>query len=306
MRPVPYELLAGVALDLCLGDPRWLPHPIRALGRVIERVEAAWRATGLKLRVAGALFWFTVMTVATGFVVVSTLLIPRPYSYVYWIYALLAIRDLDFQSWRVITAVHAGDLAAARERLSWIVGRDTISLDEPEIVRAAIETVAENLSDAVVAPLFYLALAGPVGMAAYKAANTMDSMAGYRNERYRDFGWFAARADDLANFIPARITAALVCLCALLPGFRFRDAVRVTLRDGGSQPSPNAGWPEAAAAGALGVQLGGVNYYHGNASAKPYLGDPSEPLTAGIFPKVRLMLYATSAVALAFVVGSIA
>jgi adenosylcobinamide-phosphate synthase len=238
-------------------------------------------------------------------VAATLLVIPRPYSYIYWIFALLAVRDLDLQSWAAIKALRAGDIELARERLSRIVGRDTAALDEAEIVRGAIETVAENLSDAVVAPLFYLALAGPVGMAAYKAVNTMDSMVGYRSERYREFGRFAARADDIANFVPARITAALICACAVLPGFRTRDAFRIALRDGASQPSPNAGWPEAAAAGALGVRLGGLNFYHGVPAPKPPLGDAVRPLSVSLFPRVRVMLYATSALAVALVAGAL-
>jgi adenosylcobinamide-phosphate synthase len=305
MTPTAPELLAAAALDICIGDPRWLPHPIRALGRVIARLEPLCRATGLRPRIAGVFFWFATMLVATAAVAATLLLVPRPYSYSYWIFALLAVRDLDLQSWRAVKAVRDGDLALARARLAHIVGRDTQSLDEPEIVRAAVETVAENLSDAVVAPLFYLALAGPIGMAAYKAVNTMDSTVGYRSERYRDFGWFAARADDAANYIPARITAALICLCAILPGFRLRDAVRIAFRDARSQPSPNAGWPEAAAAGALGVQLGGLNYYHGAPTPKQRLGDPVRPLSAAIFPRVRLMLYATSALAVALAAGAL-
>jgi adenosylcobinamide-phosphate synthase len=226
-------------------------------------------------------------------------LVPRPYAHVYWIFTLLAIRDLDAQSTAVIRALAAGDVEAARSLLSRIVGRDTARLSEQEIVRASVETVAENISDAVVAPLFYLAIGGPVGMAAYKAINTLDSMVGYRDERYREFGWFSARADDVANFIPARLTAILVGVAALPLGLRPGAAVRMALRDGASQPSPNAGYPEAAVAGAVGVRLGGVNTYRGVVSAKPHLGDAIVPLTPALFPQVRRLLYGTSLLAVA-------
>ena len=244
----PWELLAGVALDLMLGDPRWLPHPIRALGWFATVAERFWRSTGIPLRVAGVFFWFSVVGVA-GFTVWLTL----PWANVYWIYALLACRDLDVEACLVIRELEREDLPAAREKLSRIVGRDTEMLQEPEILRATVETVAENLGDGVIAPLLFLAVAGPVGMAVYKAMNTLDSMVGYRDERYREFGWASARLDDLANFIPARFTAVLIWLAALMPGFHMRRAFRTTFRDGGNQPSPNSGYPEAAAAGALGL-----------------------------------------------------
>jgi adenosylcobinamide-phosphate synthase len=296
-------LLAGVALDLALGDPRRLPHPVRGIGRLAKQLERLSRATGIPLRAAGVLFWVSVLAGTILFVWLTVTTLPRPYVHVYWIFSLLAIRDLDTQSFGVIQALRSGDLAAARYRLSRIVGRDTDSLDEPEIVRGAIETVAENLCDAVVAPLFYLVAGGPVGMAAYKAINTLDSMVGHRNERYHEFGWFSARADDVANFLPARLTAGIIWIVASLPGFRWIDSIRVTLRDGTSQPSPNAGFPEAAAAGALGVRLGGLNFYDGVPSRKPFLGDARRPLIIRDFWLVRLLLYATSM--LAVVLGGI-
>jgi adenosylcobinamide-phosphate synthase len=295
----PLEIAAGAALDLAIGDPRWLPHPVRALGRLIARIEPVARATGLPLRLAGVLFWLAATGVAAGVVAFTLAWLPRPYIHVYWIFTLLAIRDLDVHSTGVIRALCSRDVEGARLLLSRIVGRDTAALDEPEIVRGAVETVAENLCDAVVAPLFYLAIGGPAAMAAYKAINTLDSMVGYRNERYREFGWFSARADDAANFIPARITAALIGLAAWPLGLRPVTALRTAMRDGGSQPSPNAGYPEAALAGAVGVQLGGLNYYSGVPSRKPHLGDSLVPLTPALFGKVRLLLYATSILAVA-------
>ncbi len=238
----PWELLAGVVLDLAIGDPQWLPHPVRGIGWLAKVSERFWRGAGLPLRVAGCFFWVFVVGIS-GLLVWATL----PWANIYWIYSLLACRDLDVESLRVIRALGKGNVGEAREALSRIVGRDTAALDEPEIVRATVETVAENLSDGVVAPLFWLAVAGPVGMAAYKAVNTLDSMVGYRNEAYHEFGWASARMDDLANYIPARLTALLIWMVALLPGLQRAAGIpRHAARWRKPEPSPNAGYPEAA------------------------------------------------------------
>jgi adenosylcobinamide-phosphate synthase len=288
------ELLCGVALDLLLGDPRWLPHPVRAFGWLAARLERFWRASRLPLKAAGVFFFVSAVGSAVLVVGSTVLYIPRPWISIYWIFALLAIRDLDVEAARVIAALRRKDIECAREMLSRIVGRDTAALDEPEILRATIETVAENLCDGVIAPLFYLALGGPVAMAAYKTMNTLDSMVGYRNERYREFGWASARMDDLANWIPARLSALLIWICASVAGCDPRRSVAITLRDARSQPSPNAGYPEAAVAGALGVQLGGLNYYQGVASRKPYLGDARRKLDLSAYRKTRVLLYGSS------------
>jgi adenosylcobinamide-phosphate synthase len=278
------QLLAGVALDLVLGDPQWLPHPVRVIGRIAS-------VSGLPLRIAGTLFWITVAGTAIALVCLSL-----PWANVYWVYSLLACRDLDKQAGHVVRALERGDIEDARRKLSWIVGRDTARLDERKILRATVETVAENLSDGVIAPLLYLLLAGPLGMAAYKAVNTLDSTVGYRNERYREFGWASARMDDLANYVPARLTVLLVWISALWPGLSARRSVKVALRDGHKHPSPNAGYPEAAVAGALGVQLGGLNFYGGVPSRKPLLGDAIVPLRCEAFRQVRKILYLSEAV----------
>jgi adenosylcobinamide-phosphate synthase len=213
---------------------------------------------------------------------------------VYWVYSLLAIRSLDTESAKVIRDLAAGDMEKARRSVSMIVGRDTANLDEIGILRAAIETVSENVSDGIIAPLFYLALFGPAGMAAYKAVNTLDSMIGYKNEQYREIGWASARLDDVLNFLPSRLTAALVWVAAGILGMNLRRSLSITLRDGGSQPSPNSGWPEAAFAGALGVRLGGTNYYRGMPSQRAYLGDPIQPLSTEVFRSSRRLLYVSS------------
>ena len=285
------ELLAGAALDLACGDPEWLPHPVRAIGKVAEYAEVFWRRCRLPLRIAGALFSITVV----GTTAAAVRAAPR-FLRTYWIYSFLACRDLDIQARAVISALENGNLAEARRRLSFIVGRDTAQLNEREIVRAVVETVAENLSDGVIAPLFYLASGGPAAMAAYKAINTLDSMVGHRNERYRQFGFVSAKLDDVANFLPARLSAILICCAAaFVPGVSAIRAFGTTLRDARNQPSPNAGFPEAAVAGALGVQLGGVNYYAGVPSRKATLGDLITELDRNAYKKVRTLLYTVEA-----------
>jgi len=297
------EMLLGVALDLTIGDPPSLPHPVRALGWLAIRLERIWRAARLPLKFAGALFWLTAVLIAGALVWLTLVWLPRPWISIYWIFTLVAIRDLDVEAARVIDALRANDLDRARLMVSRIVGRDTATLDEAEVLRATIETVAENLSDGVIAPLFYLAVGGPVAMAAYKAINTLDSMVGYRNARYREFGWASARIDDAANLIPARLTAVLVWICALLFRYNARRAVHVTLRDARLQPSPNAGYPEAAVAGALEIRLGGLNYYHGAPSKKAYLGDAVQPLTVQTYSKVRVLLYGSASLMVVLAAG---
>ena len=284
------QLLCGVGLDLALGDPPWLPHPVRAIGWLITRLEPWCRR--LPLYLGGFILWLLVVGASASIVWLTS-----SWLAIFWIWTLLAVRDLDVQALRVIVSLRDGDLVTARQRLSLIVGRDTASLDEPEILRATVETVAESLSDGIVGPLFYLALGGPAAMAGFKAASTLDSMCGYRNDRYREFGWASARLDDAANFVPARLSVLLVALGALLLGYDAWGALRCAFRDGRSQPSPNSGYPEAAVAGALGVRLGGLNYYQGVASAKATLGDARRPLSLDVFTGTRQLLYATSALA---------
>jgi adenosylcobinamide-phosphate synthase len=287
-------LILGAILDLILGDPRWLPHPIRGIGLLIQALERVLRKIPYE-KIAGCLLvlgvLFVVISIATitvewGGLVVAT----------YWIFSCIAVRSLDQEAAKVIRALRSGDLDSARTAVSYLVGRDTKNLSESDVTRAVFETVAENMSDAIVAPLFYLAIFGVPGIVAYKAVNTMDSMVGYKNDRYIRFGWAAARLDDVVNYIPARITAGLIVLAAAVLRLRWRHAIGVVLRDAHLQPSPNAGYPEAALAGALGVQLGGLNYYFGRPVQKPFLGDRVEDLKCSQFSQVRLLLYLVTAV----------
>ena len=292
MMITPVELFSSVALDFAVGDPRWLPHPVVGAGNLAAAAERFWRWSSLPLVVAGCMAWASVVLLSGAVVYASIIWLPSPWIQIYWIFSLLAVRSLDDHAMAVIQCLRANDLVAARHAVAMIVGRDTATLDEPEITRAVFETLAESLNDGVIAPLFWLAIAGPVGMAVYKAVNTMDSMFGYKNEKYLQFGWAAARMDDLANLVPARLSALLVWVLALaLPQLSAIRSIRMTFRDAHKQPSPNSGYPEAAVAGALGVRLGGVNYYRGVRSEKHFLGDPLQPLGAKLYGALRVILY---------------
>ncbi|HZO52504.1 MAG TPA: adenosylcobinamide-phosphate synthase CbiB [Bryobacteraceae bacterium] len=304
MMVTPGQLCGGVAADLLLGDPRWLPHPVAAIGKCASWMERLWRWTGLPARIGGVGAWCCVIAAACGVVWATLVVLPAPYVQIYWIFSFLAVRSLDDHARAVVRALRVHDLAAARASVGLMVGRDTDRMDEHEVARAMIESVAENLSDGVIAPLFWLVAGGPIGMAAYKAVNTLDSMFGYKNERYKEFGWCSARMDDVANFIPARLTAGLIWLLALLlPGLRFRDSVRATMQDAHRQPSPNSGYPEAAAAGALGVQLGGTSYYRGVRAEKAHLGFDVHAPSSAVYGPLRVLLYAAPLLLCGLAVG---
>lgn len=309
---VPWQLTAAYLLDLLAGDPRWLPHPVRWIGGLIQWAESILydgKASPWLQRLTGVCFWLLVTTL----VVTATMLFVGVLSHlppyieqagIIWLaYTTLATRSLHKESSHVARALRDNDIPLARERLGRLVSRDTSHLEEKDIVRALIETVSENISDGIVAPLFYLAVGGPVLGMVYKAVNTMDSMVGYMNDRYRYFGWFAARADDVANWIPARLSGALLVGAAASLQLDWRKAWRVMLRDARKMKSPNAGFPEAAAAGAMGVQLGGASVYFGQVVEKPLLGDAAGALTLDAYHAVIRLMYMTSFLALVLAAG---
>jgi adenosylcobinamide-phosphate synthase len=209
-------------------------------------------------------------------------------------YTTLATRDLHVETRKVLLALAGEDISRARRELSLLVGRDTANLDEPEILRALVETIAENTSDGVIAPLFCLGLGGPPLAMTYKALNTLDSMVGYKNERFRDLGWASAKLDDVANFIPARLSGFLITFSALLLGKSWRDSLRILWRDRRNHESPNSVWPEGAMAGALGVRLGGVNHYFGQPSLRPFIGDQKKDLELSDVQEAWKILYLSS------------
>lgn len=305
----PLLLAAAFAADLLLGDPRRLPHPVVGIGRLSACLERLFydrirprRLGGLLLVVltllAAAVFAWGILALATRLHPVAGLLAT---GWLAW--TCLAVRELHRQSAVVVARLVAGDLTGARQALAMIVGRDTFDLDEQAILRACIETVAENSSDGIVAPLFYLGLGGPVAGMLFKAASTLDSMIGYRNDRYREFGWAAARLDDLLNWLPARLTTVLLVASCVPLGGDPRQAWRMARRDGRMHASPNAGLPEAAAAGALGIQLGGPARYFGQWQAKPTFGDAGRPVTVADYRRMVMLMYAVAVVTLGLACG---
>ncbi len=270
---------AAFFLDLLIGDPVKLPHPIRLMGKAISFSEKRFRKGPFSEKTAGGLLalllvlgtWLT--CIAAERVAQAVHPVCAQVLHIALIFYALSVKSLRTEVLRVYAALKHKNLTEAKRKLSAIVGRDVTPLDETGVVRAAVETVAENLVDGVIAPLFYGVLGGgPLAMA-YKMVNTLDSMIGYKNERYKKFGWFAARLDDVANYVPARISAIVIPFAALLIKRPFFRAVRTVLRDGQRHPSPNAGIPEAAFAGALGIRLGGPNLYEGRLVEKSCIGE---------------------------------
>lgn len=296
-------LWAAFAVDRVVGDPRALPHPVVWMGKAITLLERAARPqvkAAVAERVVGTLLVAFVVALcyflAWGLVRMASAVHP----WVGWLAAVwiasttIASKGLQDAGLAVARPLEAGQLQQAREQVAQIVGRDTAALNEREVVRAAVETVAENTVDAIVAPLFYAAIGGAPLAVAYRAVNTLDSMWGYRSERYRYFGWAAARLDDAANWLPARITGALLPLAALLVRADGRRAWRTILRDAHRHPSPNGGIPEAGVAGALGIRLGGWNAYGGKRQFRAYMGEPLRPLAVRDIARSIHLMHAVS------------
>ncbi|MBQ9005801.1 MAG: cobalamin biosynthesis protein CobD [Atopobiaceae bacterium] len=301
-------LVCACALDALLGDPYSMPHIIRLIGRLIEKAEAGVRrcfpATPKGERVAGAALAAVVLTLSCVACVVvlrvawaSSPLVGFAVE-TFVCYQMLAARQLGIEARRVYHALQDEGLEAARKAVSMIVGRDTQTLDEAGVTRAAVETVAENASDGFVAPLLFMAVGGPVAGVLYKAANTMDSMVGYKNDAYRYLGTVAAHLDDVFNWAPARITGLLMCLAAPLAKLDRAGAWRIMVRDHARHSSPNAGWPEAACAGALGVMLAGPASYFGKLVKKPTIGDDLRPIEPKDILAANRLLAATATLAL--------
>lgn len=305
--------ITAYLLDIAIGDPKWFPHPVRYIGRginLLEKISLKIASTPIWKRGAGII---TVVIVVLSAYLIAFFLIKAFYSInslfgeavsILIAYTTLSVNDLAKEARKVYTRLNEDNLIDARKSVSRIVGRDTENMDERNIIRAAVESVAENTSDGIIAPLFYLAIGGPALALAYKAVNTLDSMIGYKNERYKDFGWAAARLDDAANYIPARITGVLIAISSAII-FRSLSAIHSSLktmfRDGKNHPSPNSGMTEAAMAGALGVQLGGQSYYFGKLVSKPTIGEPKrQMMSEDIKNSVRIM-YAASLLAVLFV-----
>ncbi len=281
-------IVLSILLDMAMGDPRWFPHPVRIIGKGIVIFEGITRKAGrgrlyerlagvaLVIAIAGAVF-------ALSYFLQDIILNAPPGPFrtagiaflVYLGSTTLASKELIREGSGVIEAVSANDIWLARRRVSMIVGRDVDHLDMDGIMRANIETLSENLSDGIIAPLFYLAIGGVPCALAYKAINTLDSMVGYRNERYRYLGWASARLDDIVNYVPARISGLLIAFASFILSGSISKAclsIKTMYLEGKNHSSPNSGYPEAAAAGALGVKLGGPYKYRGVVLEKPFIG----------------------------------
>ena len=297
-------LLFGFLLDAVLGDPYTLPHPVRLIGRQIAALERCIRSRMQHLRTGGTLLALCVLLTWTlapllllwGCYRIHTVLGICTESVL--CYYLLAARCLQKESTKVRTALEAGDIPAARQAVSMIVGRDTDCLDAAGITRAAVETVAENTTDGVTAPLFWMIPGGAVTGFFYKACNTMDSMIGYRNERYADIGRFAAKLDDVLGYLPSRLTALVMIAVSPLLRLDGRRAWRIWRRDARKHASPNSAQTESACAGALGVQLAGDAFYFGELHRKPFIGDAGRPIEPRDIGRANALMYLTSGVCL--------
>lgn len=302
-----FALCLGFCIDLILGDPQWLPHPVQGMGWLISFLERKLRKlfpdTPKGLLTAG---WFLVAAVvgltaiATGLCIHLAGLLHPGFRFlvetiVCW--QILASKSLRDESMKVVHALEKGTLEDGRKAVSRIVGRDTAELSEEEVLLAAVETVAENTADGILAPLLFAAVLGPVGGMCYKAVNTMDSMVGYKNERYLYFGRAAAKTDDVCNYLPARISGALMCLAAFL-GFDGKGAWRIFRRDRRNHLSPNSAQTEAACAGALGIQVGGAHLYSGKLVEKPTIGDPARKVCREDVRKANDLAFVTAVLAL--------
>jgi len=297
------KLILAYLLDLALGDPPSWPHPVRWLGRLIVHLEDPLRRTFANPRLAGVVLAICVVGAAAGGTIIALQLVSsqppgiRLAVEVWLIYGALSLQDLVNHARAVHRPLCQGDLPAAREALAKIVGRETGQLSEAGVIRATVETIAENTVDGVLSPLFYTTLGGPVLVWIFKAVSTLDSMVGYKNVRYREYGWAGARLDDIFNWLPARLSGGFITVAARLAGLDWRQTWKIFRRDGRLHASPNAGWPEAAMSGALGLRLGGPNVYHGRLVDKPWLGEACrEPDREDILKAIRL-LYITGALA---------
>lgn len=294
----------GFLLDLCLGDPSWMPHPVVWIGRGISAAQRLLRRLFPKSpqgEFAAGIVLAVVIPLLSLVISGSILYLAYRISFwlwfalhTFWAYQILAARCLAQESRKVYKALRDKDLPAARKWLSYLVGRETQNLDEEDITKACVETVAENTSDGVAAPLLYLLLGGvPLGMS-YKAINTLDSMVGYRNEKYEYFGKASAKLDDMANWIPARICGLLMIASAWILKMSAGGALRVFRSDRKNHLSPNSAHTESVAAGALGIQLGGAHIYFGKVVEKPTIGEPLRPAQAEDILKTNRMMIVTS------------
>lgn len=295
-------LIIGLMIDLIISDPKWIPHPVVIIGSLISWLEKHLlknEDSPLLAKIKGAILVLVVLTFSyylSYLIVELSLQINRNFAYLLELFLLsltLALKGLIDAGKKVYFALKNNDLELARKKVNLIVGRDCSQNSKQEVIRAVLETLAENTSDGILAPAFYYLLGGLPLAVTYKAVNTMDSMLGYKNERYINFGFAAAKTDDLFNYIPARMTAFLMVAASFFLNYDFKGALKTVINDAAKHPSPNAGYPEAAAAGALALRFGGVNYYHGQKSFRTYIGQKNKRFELQDILKLNKIIYLT-------------
>lgn len=301
-------IIAGFILDLIFGDPHWLPHPICLIGNMIGFLERNLRRLlepgKWALLCGGALMVAIVLVVSFAVPYVILHCAGQLHPWLRWAletvmcYQIFATKCLRDESMKVFTALQSGDLADARVKLSWIVGRDTQNLDEEEVTKGAVETVAENTADGIIAPMLYMFIGGAPLAFLYKGINTMDSMVGYKNDKYLYFGRCAAKLDDLANLIPARITGLVMILASYFLNLDAKNAWKIFWRDRYNHLSPNSAMTESVTAGALNIQLGGDHFYFGKLVHKDTIGDDLRPVRPDDIAAANNLLYMTAVLCL--------
>lgn len=300
------SIYIGYIIDLIIGDPYSFPHPVIYIGKLIKCLENNIRKIFKKekyLKFAGFILWF--ITVGTTYLLTYLIIKLSKFNSItflivnsFIIYTTLATKCLKDEAIKIYDILKSGDIYESRKQLSYIVGRDTSSLNEAEIIRATVETVAENTVDGIISPMFYAFIGGAPLAMAYKAINTLDSMVGYKNDKYINLGFASAKIDDIANYIPARVCIIFMTIASLILRFNYKNCFKISIRDRKNHKSPNCAYPEGAVAGALGIQLGGTNIYFGKPVYKPTIGDKYREIEIEDIKKTNKIMYLSSILSL--------
>lgn len=300
------SIYIGYIIDLIIGDPYSFPHPVIYIGKLIKVVENNIRKIFKDekyLKLAGFILWF--ITVGLTYLITYLIIRISKFSMItffivnsFIIYTTLATKCLKDEAVKIYNILKSGDIKESRKQLSYIVGRDTSNLNEAEIIRATVETVAENTVDGIISPMFYAFIGGAPLAMAYKAVNTLDSMVGYKNDKYINLGFASAKIDDIANYIPARICVIFMTLASFVLRFDYKRCFKIAIRDRKNHKSPNCAYSEGAVAGALGIQLGGTNIYFGKAVYKPTIGDKDREIEIDDIKKTNKIMYISSILSL--------
>ncbi len=283
-------------MDLIVGDPYGFPHPVIYIGKLISLLEKNLRKLNINMKLAGALLCLILMSSVT-LITYSICKLASVNIYLYIFVSAVIVctcfstKCLADEGKKIYDSFEENNIELSRKQLSYIVGRDTSALDEPDIIRATVETIAENTVDGTISPMFYAFIGGPILAILYKAVNTMDSMIGYKNERYIDFGMTAARLDDIFNYIPARISLIGFTMASFILRYDYKSCIKIAIRDRKNHTSPNCAYPEAAVAGALGIELGGTNIYFGQKVYKPTIGEKKRKIVKEDILKTNRLLY---------------